>query len=99
MSFSLWASALAFFLIEGDALHDQLAIGHASAIFILGTACLTVAACAGLFAILMAIGLAVSAAFSDEPAAPPSPGPSDGADPVDHRSDQRANTSVKPVAR
>ncbi|HEY2229146.1 MAG TPA: hypothetical protein VGI22_15715, partial [Xanthobacteraceae bacterium] len=40
MNFSLWTSALAFFFIEGYALQDQLAIGHASIIFMLGTACL-----------------------------------------------------------
>jgi hypothetical protein len=68
MTFSIWVSALAFFVVEGYALQDQLAIGHASAIFMLGTACLTAGACIGLFAILMAIGLAVSAMFSKEPA-------------------------------
>jgi hypothetical protein len=67
MTFSVWVSALAFFAVEGYALQDQLAIGHANAIFIFGTACLTASACLGLFAILMAIGLAVSAVFSEEP--------------------------------
>jgi hypothetical protein len=66
MTFSIWVSALAFFVIEGYVLQDQLAIGHASAIFMLGTACLIAGACIGLFAILMAIGLAVSARFSEE---------------------------------
>jgi hypothetical protein len=41
VTFSIWVSALAFFVVEGYALQDQLAIGHASAIFIFGTACLT----------------------------------------------------------
>jgi hypothetical protein len=68
MTFSILVSALGFFVVEGYALQDQLAIGHASAIFMLGTACLTAGACIGLFAILMAIGLAVSAVFSEEPA-------------------------------
>jgi hypothetical protein len=66
VTFSIWLSALAFFVVEGYALQDQLAIGHASAIFIFGTACLTASACLVLFAILMAIGLAVSAVFSEE---------------------------------
>lgn len=68
MTFSIWVSAVAFFVVEGYALQDQLAIGHASAIFMFGTACLTAGACLGLFAILMAIGLAVSAVFGEEPA-------------------------------
>ena len=68
MSFSVWSSALAFFVIEGDALLDQLEIGHASTMFMLGTACLTAGICIGLFAIITGIGLAISAAFSDEPA-------------------------------
>ena len=67
MNFSLWTSALAFFFIEGYALQDQLAIGHASIIFMLGTACFAAGACIGLFAIIAAIGFAVSAAFSDDP--------------------------------
>jgi hypothetical protein len=67
MSISLWTSALAFVVIEGYVLQDQLAIGHASGMFMFGSACLVAAACMGLFAIIMAIGLAVSAAFSDEP--------------------------------
>lgn len=67
MNFSLWTSALAFFFIEGYALQDQLAIGHASIIFMLGTACLAAGASIGLFAIIAAIGFAVSAAFSEDP--------------------------------
>jgi hypothetical protein len=66
MALSIWALALAFFIVEGYALQDQLAIGHAGAIFMFGTACLIAGACIGLFAILMAIGLAVSAGFSEE---------------------------------
>jgi hypothetical protein len=65
MSFGLWTSAVVFVVIEGYALLDQTEIGHASAMFMLGTACLAAAACMGLFAIIMAIGLAVSAAFED----------------------------------
>jgi hypothetical protein len=67
MSFGLWASVVAFAVIEGDALLDQSEIGHASTTFMLGTACLAAAACLGLFAVISAMGLAVSAAFSDEP--------------------------------
>jgi hypothetical protein len=65
MSFGLWTSGIAFVVIEGYALLDQTEIGHASAMFMLGTACLAAAACMGLFAIITAIGLAISAAFSD----------------------------------
>jgi hypothetical protein len=67
ISFGLWISVVAFIVIEGDALLDQSEIGHASILFMLGTACLAAAACIGLFAIITAIGLAISAAFSDEP--------------------------------
>jgi Na+-driven multidrug efflux pump len=66
MTFSIWVSALAFFVVEGYVLQDQLAIGHAGGIFILGTAGLIAGACIGLFALLMAIGLAISAVFSSE---------------------------------
>ena len=65
ISFGLWISVVAFIVIEGDALLDQSEIGHASILFMLGTACLAAAACIGLFAIITAIGLAISAAFSD----------------------------------
>src|SRR5260370_37283921 len=65
-SLGTWVSALAFFVIESNALLDQLEIGHASTMFMLGTACLTSAGCIGLFAIIAAIGLAISVAFSEE---------------------------------
>ena len=67
ISFGFWTSAVAFVVIEGDALLDQSEIGHASVLYMFGTACLAAAACLALFAIISAIGLAVSAAFSDEP--------------------------------
>jgi hypothetical protein len=67
ISFGFWTSAAAFVVIEGDALLEQSAIGHASTLYMFGTACLAAAACIGLFAIISAIGLAVSAAFRDEP--------------------------------
>jgi len=66
MGLGTWVSALAFFVIESNALLDQLEIGHASTMFMLGTACLTAAACIALFAIIAAIGLAISFAFSEE---------------------------------
>ena len=52
-------------VIEGDALLDQSEIGHASLLFMVGTACLAAAACIALFAFITAIGLAVSAAFKE----------------------------------
>jgi hypothetical protein len=67
LSFGFWTSAVAFVVIEADALLDQWEIGHASTLYMFGTACLAAAACLGLFAIISAIGLAVSAAFRDEP--------------------------------
>jgi hypothetical protein len=67
MRFSLWTSALAFVVIEGYVLLDQVAIGYSSTMYMFGSACLVAAMCIGLFAIIMAIGLAISAAFSDEP--------------------------------
>ena len=67
LTVGLLVSAVTFVVIEGDALVDQSQLGHASALFMFGTACLAAAACVVLFAIITAIGLAVSAAFSDEP--------------------------------
>jgi|SRR5580692_1665655 predicted lipid-binding transport protein (Tim44 family) len=66
MRFGFWTSSVAFVVIESDALLDQSEIGHASVLFMFGTACLAAAACIGLFAIISAIGLAVSAAFRDD---------------------------------
>jgi hypothetical protein len=77
ISLGFWTSAIAFVVIEGDALLDQSEIGHASAVYMFGTACLAAAACLVLFAIIAAIGLGVSAAFNDEPH--PQPGPSQDA--------------------
>jgi predicted lipid-binding transport protein (Tim44 family) len=67
MRFGFWTSAVVFVVIEGNALLDQSEIGHASVLFMFGTACLAAAACLGLFAIILAIGLVVSAAFRGEP--------------------------------
>jgi hypothetical protein len=66
MRFGFWTSSVAFVVIESDALLDQSEIGHASVLFMFGTACLAAAACIGLFAIISAIGLAVSGAFRDD---------------------------------
>jgi hypothetical protein len=67
ISFGFWTSVAAFVVIEGDAILDQSEIGHASPLFMFGTACLAAAACIALFAIITAIGLAVSTAFKEEP--------------------------------
>jgi len=64
MSLGLWTSAFAFFVMEGYVWHDQWEIGHASAMFMLGTAFLIAGFCMGLFAIIVAIGLAISAMYS-----------------------------------
>jgi hypothetical protein len=61
----LWASAAAFVLIEGYALLDQWLIGHASVLFMFGTALLSAGACIGLFALISAIGFAVSLFFGE----------------------------------
>jgi hypothetical protein len=61
MSVGLWTSLMAFVVIGGDALLDQWAIGHASALYMFGTACLAAAACMVLFAIIAAIGWVISA--------------------------------------
>jgi hypothetical protein len=79
MRFGLWVSVLAFVVIEGDALLDQSEIGHASLSFMLGTACLSAAACIGLFAIITATGLAVSTLFRDELPRPQAEEPQDAA--------------------
>ena len=60
MSFGIWTSAFAFFIIEGYFLHDQWEIGHASAMFMLGTALVVAGVCIGLFAIIAAVGLVIS---------------------------------------
>jgi hypothetical protein len=67
VSLGFWTSILVFLVIEGDALLDQSEIGHASMLFMFGTACLAAAACIALFAIITAIGLAASAAFKKSP--------------------------------
>jgi hypothetical protein len=79
MIFGFWGAALAFAVIEGDALLDQSEIGHASILFMLGTACLGAAGCLALFAFIMAIGVVVSAAFSEEPLNPQSAVPTQDA--------------------
>ena len=65
MSFSLWTSALIFLIVEGYLLADQLEIGHASATFMLGTACIVAGVCIGFFALISATGLMASNFFSE----------------------------------
>jgi hypothetical protein len=62
----LLASAVSFLFLEGNALQDQLAIGQASMMFMLGTALLSAGICIGLFALITAIGLGASVFFSDQ---------------------------------
>jgi hypothetical protein len=63
MRFSFLISLLAFFVVAGNVLFDQWVDGHASAVFMLGTAAVIAGACMAVFAIIAGIGLAVSAAF------------------------------------
>ena len=98
MRFALWTSALAFFAIEGYFFQHQLEIGHASAMFMLGTAFLIAGFCIGLFAIIVAIGLVISAAFSDQPPDHQSQEPSGSTGPINHRGNPRTYAGVKPNA-
>ena len=66
VSFGLWTSVFVFFVIEGYVLQDQWQIGHASTMFMLGTAFVIAGVCIGLFAIIVAVGVGISAALSDE---------------------------------
>ena len=75
----LWASAAAFLLIEGYALLDQWLIGHASRLFMFGTALLSAGACMGLFALISAVGFAVSLFFGESALHPVQEGSSGGA--------------------
>ncbi len=65
-----WGAAFTFLLIEGYALQDQWEIGHANAMFMLGTALLSAGVSIGLFGIIAAIGLATSVLFSEQPPPP-----------------------------
>jgi hypothetical protein len=98
MRFGLWTSALTFFVLEGYFLLDQLEIGYASAVFMLGTAFLIAGFCIGLFAIIVAIGLAISAAFSDEPPHHQSQEPSGSTGPINPHGNPRTYAVVKPNA-
>jgi hypothetical protein len=60
-----WVSVLSFVVVGGYALEDQWEIGHASLVFMLGTALLAAGICIALFAFIAAIGLAASLFFSD----------------------------------
>jgi hypothetical protein len=81
--------------IDGYALQDQLEIGHASAMFMLGTALLAAGICIGLFAVIVAVRLAASAFFSEQP-----PGrsqePSGSIGPVGYGSNPRIYSRIKP---
>jgi hypothetical protein len=90
----LWASAFAFLLVEGYALQDQLAIGRASVMFILGTAFLSAGLCIGLFALIASVGLAASVFFSEQP--PKQSEPSGSIGPINHSSNPRAYPRIKP---
>jgi hypothetical protein len=91
----LWASAIAFLLIESYALQDQWAIGHASLLFMVGTALLSAAVCIGFFAIIAVVGLAASVFFSEQPPEQ-SQGSSCGIRPIDYSSNPRTFRLVKP---
>jgi hypothetical protein len=84
MSFSVWTSALIFLVVEGYLMADQWEIGHASATFMFGTACLVAGICIGFFAIISAIGLTASIFLSEELPPEQPHGPSSGANLVDH---------------
>ena len=91
---ALWASAIAFLLIESYALADQWEIGHASALFMLGTALLGAGVCIGLFALISVIGLLVSLSFSES-----APDPhSDSIGSVGYRSNPRTGSRIEPDA-
>lgn len=65
----LVAAVITFVSIEGDALQDQLTIGQASMVFMLGTAFVGAGICIGLFGLITAVGLATSVFFSEQPPA------------------------------
>jgi hypothetical protein len=96
MSFSLWTSALIFLIVEGYLLADQLQIGHATAIFMLGTACLVASFCIGFFALISAIGLTASIFFSEELPPEQPRGRASGANPVDRHNNPHTYIANKP---
>jgi hypothetical protein len=61
-----WVSVLTFVFVGGYAIEDQWEIGHASVVFMFGTALLAAGICTALFALIAAIGLAASLFFSDQ---------------------------------
>jgi hypothetical protein len=93
----LWASTFAFFFLESYALQDQLAIGHASMSFILGTALLSAGLCIALFALVAAIGLAASVFFSEQPPRR-SEELSGSIGPINHGRNPRIHARIKPDA-
>jgi hypothetical protein len=66
MRFGVLTSVLVFFVVGGEVLLDQLAIGSASAVFMVGTELVIAGACIGLFAIIAALGLAISIVLEDD---------------------------------
>jgi uncharacterized membrane protein YhaH (DUF805 family) len=67
MWLGLTISILAFVVVSGDVLLEQWIGGHASAVYIFGTACVIAGSCIALFAMIAGTGLAISIAFRDEP--------------------------------
>jgi hypothetical protein len=96
MRFSLWTSALISSIVEGYLLADQWEIGHASATFMFGTACLVAGICIGFFALISAIGLTASIFLSEELPPEQPHGPPRGANPVDLHNNPRTYIANKP---
>jgi hypothetical protein len=92
----VWASVIAFLAVEGYVLHDQWEIGHASHLFMLGTALFVAGICIGLFALIAAMGLIISMLFGDERLPPRARRVSVGGGPTDPGSAPRPASGVKP---
>jgi len=90
------AAAVAFLLIEGEALQDQLTIGQASTMFMLGTAFVGAGICIGLFGLITAIGLIASVFFSERPPRQ-SQVPSNIVGPADYDSTPRIRPRIKTI--
>jgi hypothetical protein len=90
----LVAAAVTFVFIEGEALQDQLTIGQASTMFMLGTAFVGAGICIGLFGLITAIGLVASVFFSERPPTQ-SHVPSNIIGPVDYDSTPRSRPRIK----
>jgi hypothetical protein len=90
----LVAAAVTFVFIEGEALQDQLTIGQASTMFMLGTAFVGAGICIGLFGLISAIGLVASVFFSERPPTQ-SHVPSNIIGPADYDSTPRSHPRIK----